>query len=64
MQSKPYIGWKVGNNIMSNQEKETLLALINGLTTYVGESQYYEGTPCIKGNNIQILVNAIKNMNN
>lgn len=49
---------------MSNQEKETLLALINGLTTYVGESQYYEGTPCIKGNNIQILVNAIKNMNN
>lgn len=40
--------------------KETLLALIKGLTTYDG-SQYDRGTPCIKGKNLEILINFIKN---
>lgn len=47
---------------MNTETKEMLLALIEGLTTRDGESQYYEGTPCIKGNNLQILVNTIKNL--
>jgi hypothetical protein len=41
-------------------DKETLLALIKGLTTYVGTSQYDNGTPCIKGKNLEILINFIK----
>lgn len=41
--------------------KETLLALIKGLTTYSGASQYDNGTPCIKGENLEILINFIKN---
>lgn len=47
---------------MNTETKEMLLALINGLTTYDGGSQYYEGTPCIKGNNLQILINTIKQL--
>ena len=42
-------------------DKETLLALIKGLTTKDGESQYDSGTPCIKGKNYEILINFIKN---
>lgn len=42
-------------------DKETLLALIKGLTTYVGANQYDNGTPCIKGKNLEILINFIKN---
>ena len=47
---------------MDNETKETLLALIKGLTTAEGASQYYDGTPCIKGKNLQILINTIKNL--
>ena len=42
-------------------DKETLLALIKGLTTKDGGSQYDSGTPCIKGKNYEILINFIKN---
>lgn len=42
-------------------DKETLLALIRGLTTYQDATQYDEGTPCIKGNNLNILIEFIKN---
>ena len=42
-------------------DKETLLALIAGLTTREGASQYDSGTPCIKGKNLEILINFIKN---
>ena len=42
-------------------DKETLLALIKGLTTNEGESQYDNGTPCIKGKNYEILIKFIKN---
>lgn len=42
-------------------DKDTLLALIKGLTTYKNGSQYYEGTPCIEGKNLEILINYIKN---
>ena len=47
---------------MNNETKEMLLALIKGLTTYDNGSQYYEGTPSIKGNNLAILINTIKSM--
>lgn len=47
---------------MDSQTKEMLLALIKGLTVQDGNSQYYDGTPCIKGKNLEILINAIKNM--
>ena len=47
---------------MDNQIKEMLLALIKGLTTRDGETQYDYGTPCIKGKNLEVLINAIKNM--
>lgn len=47
---------------MNTETKEMLLALINGLITYDGGNQFYEGTPCIRGNNIQILINAIKGL--
>ena len=43
-------------------EKETLLALIKGLTTHEGASQYNTGIPCIKGKNYEILINYIKNL--
>lgn len=43
-------------------EKQILLALIKGLTSYEGQSQYDNGTPCIKGKNYEILVNFIKNL--
>jgi len=42
-------------------DKELLLALIRGLTTYDGETQYYEGTPCIRGKNYETLIQFIKN---
>ena len=47
---------------MNTETKDMLLALIKGLTTRDQESQYYEGTPCIKGNNLQILINTIKGL--
>lgn len=47
---------------MDTQTKEMLLALIKGLTTQDCSSQYYEGTPCIKGRNLEVLINTIKNM--
>ena len=46
---------------MNNETKEMLLALIRGLTTNEGGSQYYEGTSCIKGKNLEILITTIKN---
>jgi hypothetical protein len=46
---------------MDKDTKEMLLALINGLTTREGSSQYDSGTPCIKGRNLEILINTIKN---
>lgn len=45
---------------MDNETKEMLLALIKGLTTNKGGSQYYEGTPCIEGKNLEILIRTIK----
>lgn len=42
-------------------DKNTLLALIKGLTTYKDSSQYDKGTPCIEGKNLEILINYIKN---
>ena len=47
---------------MDNETKEMLLALIKGLTINDGNNQYYEGTPCIKGKNLEILTNTIKNL--
>lgn len=47
---------------MDSQTKEMLLALIKGLTINDGASQYDNGTPCIKGKNLEILINAIKNI--
>lgn len=41
--------------------KETLLALIKGLTTYDGVSQYDDGIACIKGKNLEILIKFIEN---
>ena len=46
---------------MNSDTKEMLLALIKGLTTYEGSSQYDCGTPCIKGRNLDVLINTIKN---
>lgn len=40
-------------------DKAMLLALIKGLTTYDGETQYYEGVPVIKGKNYQILIDFL-----
>lgn len=39
--------------------KAILLALIKGLTTYDGETQYYEGVPVIKGENYKTLIDFI-----
>ena len=47
---------------MKEETKEMLLALIKGLTTEDGGNQYYDGTPCIKGKNLEILTNTIKNL--
>lgn len=47
---------------MDNETKEMLLALIKGLTTNDDANQYYEGTPCIKGKNLEILIKVIKNL--
>ena len=47
---------------MDYETKEMLLALIRGLTIRDNETQYYEGTPCIKGKNLEILTNTIKNL--
>lgn len=46
---------------MDERTKKTLLALIDGLTVRIGASQYDYGTPCIKGDNLQILIDFIKN---
>ena len=50
-----------GGLTMDNETKEMLLALIKGLTTDEGSNQYYEGTPCIKGKNLEVLIRTIKN---
>jgi hypothetical protein len=42
-------------------DKETLLALIRGLTTHDGANQYTDGTPCIKGKNYELLIQFITN---
>ena len=42
-------------------DKNVLLALIRGLTTRDGESQYYEGIPVIKGKNYETLIQFIQN---
>lgn len=47
---------------MNEQTKEMLLALIKGLTTDEGCSQYYEGTPCIKRKNLEVLIATIKGL--
>ena len=47
---------------MDKQTKEMLLALIKGLTTKDGATQYDNGTPCIKGKNLEVLINTIKNL--
>ena len=47
---------------MDYETKQMLLALIMGLTTNDGSNQYYEGTPCIKGQNLEILIRTIKNL--
>ncbi len=41
-------------------DKEVLLALIKGLTTTVGGTQFERGDPCIKGKNYEILIDFIK----
>ena len=48
---------------MDEHMKRMLLALIQGLITYEGGSQYYEGTPCIKGGKLDTLIDFIKNTN-
>ena len=50
------------NSSEDNYNREAFLALVKGLTTYEGESQYYEGTPCIKGKNLEVLLRAIEKM--
>lgn len=40
-------------------DKVILLALIKGLTTYDGQTQYYEGNPVIKGKNYKALIDFI-----
>lgn len=47
---------------MDNETKEMLLALIKGLAENDGANQYYEGTPCIKGKNLEVLIRTIKNL--
>lgn len=47
---------------MTIVERDTLLALIKGLTTYENVSQRYEGDKVINERNIKILENIIKNM--
>ena len=47
---------------MDLETKQMILALIKGLTINDGGNQYYEGTPCIKGKNLEILINTIKNI--
>ena len=47
---------------MNKETKEMLLALIKGLTTRDGGNQFYDGTPCISGKNLEVLINTIKNM--
>ena len=49
------------NNKMNNQTKETLLALIKGLTKTHGANQFFEGYKSIDENGIKILENFIKN---
>lgn len=42
--------------------KDMLLALIKGLTSQDGSSQYFNGTPCIKGKNLEVLITTIENI--
>lgn len=42
-------------------DKEALLALIRGLTTQEGATQFDAGKPCIKGKNYEILIQFITN---
>lgn len=46
---------------MNEQTKETLLALIKGLTKIRGGNQYYDGDKVIDEAGIEILENFIKN---
>lgn len=48
------------DNSEDNYSREAFAALVRGLVTYEGESQYYEGTPCIKGRNLEVLLRAIE----
>lgn len=42
-------------------KKELLLAIIRGLTTRQGQTQYDNGTPVISGKNYELLIEYIKN---
>ena len=47
---------------MTAEKKEMLLAMIRGLTITQGETQYDEGEKVIKGRNLELLIQYIKNM--
>ena len=47
---------------MTVKEKETLLALIKGLTKRANVTQYDEGIKIIKGKDVDLLEEAIKKM--
>lgn len=47
---------------MNNETRNMLLALMRGLTHTDGATQFDEGTPVIRGGDIQVLINAIKNV--
>ena len=47
---------------MTQNEKNTLLALIDGLTKTENATQYDDGNRVIKDSNIELLKNFIKNM--
>ena len=42
-------------------DKEILLALIRGLTTRQGQTQYDNGVPAISGKNYELLIQYIQN---
>ena len=47
---------------MTANEKETLLALIRGLSQTQGQTQYDNGEKVIRGRNLELLIDAIKRM--
>ena len=47
---------------MTDKKKEMLLAMIRGLTITQGETQYDSGEKAIKGRNLELLIEFIKNM--